>query len=249
MSTDQDWQVLGERDPYFSVLAHERFRRAQLTPAALEEFFRFGREELGELLRECRRHFGEFATGRTLDFGCGVGRVLIPLSEISQQCVGVDISEPMRAEAARNCAHFGRHNVRLVRDLEELGPAAGGFSFIHSYIVLQHIPPRRGLALIGGLLARLEAGGCAVLHVTFARRKHPDTFGAQPALRRLTRQMGEPWRRLKRRLRGAEPKMHMYPYDMSRVLFVAQQQGVRSGGFRFTDHAGIIGAILFLKRD
>ena len=41
----------------------------------------------------------------------------------------------------------------------------------------------------------------------------------------------------------------MSTYDMNRVLFVAQSQGVRSAGLRFTDHAGNLGAMLFLRRE
>lgn len=248
MSTDQDWQAWGERDPYYGVLTHEQFRRDRLTPESLQEFFRTGREELAQLLAACRVSLGEFSTQRTLDFGCGVGRMLIPLAEVSQQCVGVDISDAMRAEAAVNCTRFGRANVRLVKELGELGPAAGGFTFIHSYIVLQHIDPARGLGIIRDLLARLDAGGCAALHVLFARRKYPDSFGRQPPLRRLARQLGRPLEQFVRRLRRGEPPMQMNLYDMNRVLFVAQQQGIRSAGLHFTDHAGNLGATVFLRR-
>jgi SAM-dependent methyltransferase len=248
MGSDDEWQTWGERDPYFGVLAHERFRRGQLTAAAREEFFASGREDLTAALAGCRTHLGECSLARTLDFGCGVGRVLIPLAQRSQQCVGVDVSEAMRAEAQRNCAAAGCTNVTLVRELGELA-AAGGFTFIHSYIVLQHLEAQRGLRLIQGLLARLDAGGCAALHVTFARRKYAETFGTPPPLRRLLRQFARPLEQLARRLRGREPQMQMSAYDMNRVLFVAHEQGVRNAGLHFTDHAGNLGAMLFLRRE
>lgn len=248
MSTDDDWQAWGERDPYFGVLAHERFRREKLTPQALEAFFGIGRQELAEILADCRRHVGELCMRRTLDFGCGVGRMLIPLAELSQSCVGVDVSDAMRAEAARNCARFGRHNVQLVRSLDEIPAAEGGFSFIHCYIVLQHLDAQRGLRLIDSLLARLERGGAAVLHVTYARSKYAYNLGAQPRGRRMVRNLGRPLARLARRLRGGDPEMKMHSYDLNRVLFLVQQQGIAGGGFRLTDHAGNLGAILFLRR-
>jgi SAM-dependent methyltransferase len=248
MSTDEDWQAWGERDPYFGVLAQERFRRAQLTPQALEAFFQIGRQEFAEILAECRAHVGEFSLERTLDFGCGAGRLLIPLAEVSGLCVGIDVSDAMRVEAARNCANFGRANVQLARSLEELGAAAAQFSFIHSYIVLQHIAPRRGLKIIAALLARLAPGGAAALHLTFARSKYGATLGRPPHLRRISRQLGQPWRRFVHRVRGHDPRMQMNAYDMNRVLFLLHQHGVRCGGFRFTDHAGHLGVLLFVKR-
>jgi SAM-dependent methyltransferase len=248
MSADKEWQAWGERDPYFSVLTHERFRRAQLTPQELAAFFRSGRQEFGEILAECRAQVGEFSLERTLDFGCGTGRLLIPLAEVSGTCVGIDVSDAMRAEAARNCAAFGRSNVQLARSIEEVPPAAGDFSFIHSYIVLQHIAPQRGLRILAALLARLGPGGAAALHLTFARSRYAATLGTQPALRRITRELGRPWRRLVHRLRGDDPKMPMHAYSMNRVLYLLHHHGVRCGAFRFTDHAGHLGAILFVKR-
>ena len=248
MGTDRDWQSWGERDPYFGVLSHERFRRRQLTPEALEDFFRIGRAEMLEILAEARGHFAALTMRRTLDFGCGVGRLLIPLAEVSEQCVGVDVSAAMRAEAASNCARFGRANVVLVADLEDPAAARGGFTFINSYIVLQHIAPRRGLDLIARLLALLESGGCAALHVTFGRGKYTRTLGAQPLGRRIERRLRRPLLRLGRSLAHGDPEMQMNTYDMNRVLYVAQQCGVRSGGLRFTDHAGHLGVILFLYK-
>ena len=249
LSTDREWQIWGERDPYFAVLTHDRFRRQRLTPESLDEFFRIGRAELAEILADCRRHVGEFSTRRTLDFGCGVGRLLIPLAEVSESCVGADISDAMRAEALRNCMKFGRENVRLVKTLDELGQDVEPFSFISSYIVLQHIEPRRGLGIIAALLGRLAKGGAAALHVTYARRKYAYNLGAQPPGRRMLRGVGRQLSRLAGRVSGAEPEMRMHPYDLNRVLFLCQQHGVQAGGFRFTDHAANLGALLYLKRD
>ena len=249
MSTDSDWQVWGKRDPYFGVIAHEQFRGARLSPESYEEFFAGGRREFGEILADCRSYCGEVSTQRTLEFGCGVGRMLIPLSEISEQCVGVDISDAMREEAARNCAKFHRPNVRLVRSLDDLGAANVSFTFIHSYIVLQHLDPRRGLGIIAGLLARLEKGGCAALHMTYARTKYRNNFGAQPFGHQFARRIRYPLSRLSRRLRNRDPQMQMNLYDVNRVLFLAQQHGAQGGGFRFTDHTGHLGVILYLKRE
>jgi SAM-dependent methyltransferase len=249
MSTDGDWQVWGERDPYFGVIAHEQFRRARLSPQSYAEFFQDGRREFGEIVADCRRYLGEFSTQRALEFGCGVGRLLIPLSELSEVCVGVDISDAMREEAARNCARFERHNVRLVRSLEDLGGEQATFTFILSYIVLQHLDPRRGLRFISALLERLGKGGCAALHMTYARTKYRSNLGIQPFGRNLMRRIRYPLSRLSRRLRNRDPLMQMHSYDMNRVLFLAQQCGVQSGGIRFTDHTGHLGAILYVKRE
>jgi hypothetical protein len=123
MGSDDEWQAWGERDPYFGVLAHQRFRRGQLTAAARAEFFASGREDLAAALAGCRTHLGECSLERTLDFGCGVGRVLIPLA--LAQCVGVD-SRRQCAEAALSAA--GCSNMTLVK---ELGERRGGRLYLH----------------------------------------------------------------------------------------------------------------------
>jgi len=69
----------------------------------------------------------------------------------------------MLQEAAHNCVKYNRHNVRLARTLEEIDArTSGGFSFIHSHIVLQHLDPQRGLSIISALLSRLAADAVPV---------------------------------------------------------------------------------------
>jgi SAM-dependent methyltransferase len=249
MSTDRDWQEWGASDPYFGVLTEERFRRRQLTPESIDAFFQTGRKQVSELLVDCRRYVGEFSTRRTLEFGCGVGRLLIPFAEVSESCVGIDVSDAMRAEAARNCAVFNCTNVRLVKTLEEARHEGGRFTFIYTYIVLQHIPAKQGLGIIAALLSSLDEGGCAALHVTYAHSKYADDLGMAPLRRALMRQIRYPLSALVRRLRGREPKMQMNASDVNKVLFIAQESGVQTGGFRFTDHYGHLGILFYFKRE
>jgi SAM-dependent methyltransferase len=248
MSTDDDWQILGKRDPYFAVLTEERFRRDQLTNESLDAFFQTGRDEAHSLLSDCERHLGSVPTRSVLEFGCGVGRLLIPMSGVFGQCVGVDVSDAMREEAANNCSRFNRANVDLMRSIDELGNS-DKFSLIYSYTVLQHIDSRRGLEIITDLLGRLDEGGCAALHVTFAHSKHNRTRGVIPITRAIFNRLRRPLSRWSRRVRGREPKMQMNAYPLNEVFFIAQELGVRSGGFRYTNHYGHLGLLLFLKRE
>jgi len=249
MTTDQDWQILGRRDPYFGVLTDERFRRDRMTPEVLEAFFRTGREEAAALVADSRKHLGEVSTSRTLEFGCGVGRLLIPFAELSEYSVGIDISDAMRQEAASNCSRFNCRNVKFVRSLAELGDSET-FTFIYSYIVLQHIATRRGLDVVDALLNRLEKGGCAALHVTYGHAKYMQTLGVAPWHRRsILRRIRQPFSQWLRRLRGREPKMQMNAYPLNRLFFLVQKHGIHSGGFRYTNHYGHFGLILFLKRE
>jgi SAM-dependent methyltransferase len=76
---------------------------------------------------------------RALEIGCGMGRLLRPLSERVASAVGVDLSQEMIARARDYCA--ARPNVELHRTdggLEFLPDAS--FDFVYSYIVFQHVP-------------------------------------------------------------------------------------------------------------
>src|SRR5579859_2751915 len=93
------WKWYGENDPYYGVLSHPRFRNSETR----SEFFATGEKYVQSLLSMIRQHLdGGFAFEKVLDFGCGVGRILIPLSKMSSSAVGVDISPGMRKEALKN---------------------------------------------------------------------------------------------------------------------------------------------------
>ena len=87
------------------------------------------------------------------------GRLLLPLARISRHVVGVDVSDAMLREARKHCDARGITNVELVGSDDRLSRVQGSFDFVHSWIVFQHIAPRRGTAILEEVLARLERGG------------------------------------------------------------------------------------------
>jgi len=249
MSTDQEWAAWGKAHPYYGVITDPQYRGATLSAEVKHKFFESGREHIDEMLRACQLHFGSVSTERTLDFGCGVGRLVLPLAKQSKQAVGIDISDGMLKEARLNAAEMHIDNVMFFKTLADIPADIGRFSFINTFIVLQHIPPKKGYELIRELLARLELGGCAAIHVTYARGKYPKTLGYRPLLARLAQFVRLPLQRLRRRLLGGDPQMLMREYDLNKVLFLVQKIGVKVGGLRFTDHKNAFGVILFLKRE
>jgi len=78
---------------------------------------------------------------RVLEIGCGVGRLLRPLSERVAEAAGVDLSEEMIRRGREYCAD--RPNVELHRTNGSLDfLPAGHFDFVFSHIVFQHVPRR-----------------------------------------------------------------------------------------------------------
>lgn len=74
-----------------------------------------------------------------LEIGCGVGRLLAPLSTRVAAAHGVDISEVMIGKSKEYCA--GRPNVTTrVTDGTLEAFADGSLDLVYSFIVFQHIP-------------------------------------------------------------------------------------------------------------
>lgn len=266
MSTDTEWEKWGRQDPYFGVITAERFRSDRLNDEALAEFFVSGEHHVEGVLRSCRNYFGsDFAPKRILDFGCGVGRLVVAFAREADEVVGVDISESMLAEAARNCANRELGNVRLARSDDKLSQVSGTFDLVHSAITLQHIDVTRGRQIIQRMLQLLVPGGVMAVQLTYAKGYHPNTFGRAP----LTTPTHLPppvdgfLTRLIRRRRGSattggssaseaapprDPQMLMNPYDLNEIAFILQTAGVTGFHTEFTDHGGELGVFMFLRR-
>lgn len=168
---DESWRAFGREDPYFGVLSVDRYRAANLDQAALKDFFATGERHVADVLNTLRAHFGERAMQDALDFGCGVGRLVLPLARRYGSVTGIDISEDYIAEAARNAAGEKLTNVRFVQTPGALAP--GSFDLVHSCIVFNHIPWPKGKILIGQLFGLLRPKGVMALQVLHRRRAGP----------------------------------------------------------------------------
>jgi len=165
--SDVAWEKWGQVDPYYGVLADDKFRGENIQQSK-REFLDSGEEHIAGVLRKIDHHFGPIRRMRALDFGCGVGRLLLPLSQQFERVAGLDISKSMLQEASRNLSARDIGNVELlVSDdvLSALGDRT--FDFVHSYIVLQHIEARRGYQIVSKLLDHLATDGAFFLHMCF----------------------------------------------------------------------------------
>lgn len=246
--TDRDWERFGEVDPYFGVLSAERYRTASLTPEARAEFFESGRAHVQLVLEAIRRHLVPgFKPARVLDFGCGVGRLLIPFAADCERVVGVDVSEGMLRVAAENCARAGVTNVELVKGDDRLSRVGGQFDLVHSFIVFQHIRPARGEALLRELIRLVRPGGVGAVHFTY-RQVRPPLRRAGSWVRKhvpLTHNLlnllgGRPW---------GWPLMEMNHYSLGSLFASLHRSGCEHCYVRFTDHGGHLGVLLFFQKE
>jgi len=237
--TDADWETLGSLDPYWAVLTDETFRG--LTHSDSEKVSAFlgsGQQHVATLWDAVESQFGPFTPDRALDFGCGVGRVTIPLASRCREVVGVDVADSMLAHARELCGRLNVTNARFLKIQDTLAGLDGRFDFVHSYIVFQHIPQRRGLRLLREVVDHLNENGVGAIHVMYY---HPG-MGVLPI-----RLMKHTWRMLKRPF-SPLPQMQMNAYSLSAVFRVVQDCGIRQIHVLPTDHGGCLGAMLLFRR-
>lgn len=240
----QIWEDLAKDDAYFAVSTHDKFRGSNIDAAAKKEFFESGVRHLDEIWGVFEREFGaKLRPKSALDYGCGVGRILLPLAKKCESVTGVDISPTMLDEARLNLDAKRIDNTSLMSADDFMASDAQRFDFVHSYIVLQHIAPDVGYHIIRTMLERLGAGGFGMIHVTYAntatgfRRLRSWLYRDFPAI--------HVWLN---RLRGrTESPMPMYEYDRDRIISILQENGCSQMSVRATDH-GFLGELIYFAK-
>lgn len=153
--TPSDWEELARCEPYFPVLTDEGIRD--------EAFLETGEADIALLLPAVASLLGrEVPLTSVLDFGCGAGRLTVPLARRAVRVVACDIAPSVLEHARKNVREAGLSNVTFVETRE----LAGRFDFICSLLVFQHIRPAEGYKLIRLLLTLLSPGGVVVLQLT-----------------------------------------------------------------------------------
>lgn len=242
------WDRLA-RDPWYTVINEDGYRGARLPDEARGIFDRSGEDDVARTIREIRQWVApDFHPREGVDLGCGIGRLTVPLSRVCEHITGVDISDVMLEKARQNAASHGAHNVTFVSTPAYFADSSESSrpDFVHSYIVLQHIPPRAGMWIIESLVRRLLPGGVGALQVTFARRAS------------LVRHVSH-WLRLRvpgvnvlanavKRRPLSEPLIPMHEYDLARIFTLLGDAGCTDLHCRLTDHGGHLGAMLIFRK-
>ena len=138
----KNWEKFGKKDPYYQVTTDSEFKDVKLTRDVRKKFFKNGENYVDRIFKIIKKHLdSDFSPERVLDFGCGVGRVAIPLTKRCKYVLGVDIAESMIAEAEKNRENYVLNNLDLSDDTDCLIAGDKCFDFIHSIYVFQHIRP------------------------------------------------------------------------------------------------------------
>ncbi len=242
-NSDKAWKYYGENDPYYGVLTHDIFAHENIEKYK-EDFFLDGRLYISEVIANVRKHFSnEFKPAVAADFGCGVGRLTIPLSDFSEKVYGIDISEGMLKEARINSN--GKTNIEFVLSDDNLSLLPQNLDMVHSYIVFQHIPVDRGMHIAKMLINRLNPGGIGVLHFTYA------IPGEKTEVKRIIRLLFRIFPVLYsikakiKKQRG--PMMQMNEYSLSAISKLIQEAGANEIFISLTNH-NFYGATFYFKK-
>jgi SAM-dependent methyltransferase len=247
-NSDRAWERWGALDPYYAVCSKPEFLSTNLDENSVRSFFDSGEKHVEWVFWTVAEHLdAHFKPRVALDFGCGVGRITIPLAKQCERVIAVDISEAMLEETRKNLDERGLGNVDLFRSDDSLSQVPCGYDFLHSHIVFQHMSRSRGLAVTRRLVERLEYGGVGALHYVFlnkasftvrmskwVRTNVPLAHGVINLFR------GRSWR---------HPLMQMNAYSLNGLFEVLYEAGCSRAYIQFTNHGGYIGIVLLFVKN
>jgi 2-polyprenyl-3-methyl-5-hydroxy-6-metoxy-1,4-benzoquinol methylase len=171
-----------------------------------ERHFEKGQEQIATLAAELEAHTGcTLERRRALDFGCGFGRLALPLAARCAHVYGLDVSTAALEEADRNARLMNVDNVEWLA-ADRLDELTGRYDLVLSHWVFPHIPSREGERTFAALLAGLRPGGLGAIHVT-----------VRPS---------RPLAGLLRRLEPGYPYLLMNSYSLNRLGELLDQAGV-----------------------
>lgn len=156
----RQWGILGEKNPFWSVLTYDEYRLSNLDENLRKKLYDTGADFARLVDAFSARSQVDIHRGVCLELGCGVGRVTKHLAKIFQEVIAIDISEGNLKQCEDMASRENIENIRclLICSPEEL-EALGQFDFFFSTIALQHAPPPVQKYQLNLLLSKLRTGG------------------------------------------------------------------------------------------
>jgi SAM-dependent methyltransferase len=235
------WDAFAAREPYFAVLTDPRFLRERFDGAAEAEFFQTGDEYVSDLyatvLESVAPHFAPLTV---LEYGCGVGRLVIPFARRAEKVTGVDVSPAMLENARRHADRSGVRNVELMTS-DDFERDTRTFDLVNCFLVFQRLRREEGLALLRRLAARVREGGVGVFHLPYRSHVSPLVRAARDARARVPGVNALV--NVARRKAAATPLIESNTYDLNEVFAVLQEH-FHAPHLVFTRHGDLDGVIV-----
>jgi SAM-dependent methyltransferase len=243
---DLAWERFAAREPYFAVVTDPRFRRANLTPEHERRFFASGETLVAWMLATIDAALvPQFAPMSTLEYGCGVGRLALPLGARPGTVVAVDRSDVMLEHARGEAARRGLAHV-VFQHPDELFASRRTFDLVVCYHVLQRLPRGEAIALLNRLVAAIGPDGVGVFQWCSTSRQ-PASVEAARWLRARVPGANAAANRLRGNATG-DPFIPTHVLGVEEVLAVFEAAGMNPVHVALERHEDVDYAIAFASR-
>jgi 2-polyprenyl-3-methyl-5-hydroxy-6-metoxy-1,4-benzoquinol methylase len=242
---EAQWEAIAQQAPYFRILSNDGLLHVESSNVSTDEFWESGEEDVAAILLVAASILGHgVSLVSCLDFGCGVGRLTLPLARRAGNVVACDIAPTMLAHARHHADAAGLRNVAFVATDDLITLRDGEFSFVCSLLVLQYIPHSFGYGIIRNVLRLLAPDGVAMLQILLAP--------PHEAMRQLVRMSRASSRRgSKSPQRRKEPDSHgmqTYRYDADVVKRDVEAAGARLLASLPTRHGDTTSSVLVIQK-
>jgi ubiquinone/menaquinone biosynthesis C-methylase UbiE len=241
-----DWNAFAAREPYFAVLTHPRFLRANFDVLAETEFFQSGEAYVADLLPFLQtRVTPRFEPQSVLEYGCGAGRLAIPFARRTPRVTAVDVAPAMLETAGQQAGRHGVTNIEFV-DVPTFEKDERTFDLVNCYLVLQRISPAQGLPLLGRLARRVRPGGIGVFQLPYRARISPLVRLSRSA--RLRVPGVNALANLARHKPAGTPLIAAHTYDLGEVFALLHEAGFEAPVTTFVRQGELDGVVIHARR-
>ena len=249
LERDPRFDAFADREPLFAVITDPAYLSDRVTPDARAHFFAGGESIVEAMFRTVVLHLDpQFAPTAMLEFGCGVGRLAVPLAARAARRGGtvtaVDRSPVMREHTRVEATRAGLNNLSPATPAEVIASERAAFDFVTCYLVLQRLRPSEGLALIRALLRCLLPGGIAVFQFPVSSHVSRTTSAL-----RWMREAVPAFDALVQRARGERRRRPFVPshvYSLNDVMGQFREAGAEAAHVVFDDHGDLSSALVYV---
>jgi ubiquinone/menaquinone biosynthesis C-methylase UbiE len=158
----KEWEELANIDPLYAIYSDPTRKFGKWD---IQEFFLTGEIEIKGVMKYIEKFNYPKNWKKSLDFGCGVGRLTRQLSKNFDDAYGVDISPTMIKKA--NELNKSYKNCQFVlNDKDSLPFPDDYFDMIYSNIVLMHMPNKKIIkSYISDFLRTLKKDGLVIFQL------------------------------------------------------------------------------------
>ncbi len=166
--TTKQWNELGNSEPYWSVITHDKYRSDSINSERIDEFYESGKQACHRIIQTLIRNgrIGSEEDAKELEMteiGCGCGRVTKSISEKFKHVNAYDISSG-NLRIARDAIDNSNVDFILVSSMDAYDELPQT-DVVYSIIVLQHnVPPVSKYILIK-LLDSLRRDGIGIFQI------------------------------------------------------------------------------------